>query len=118
MEKVMYLLVIILRKAEHLDDVLAGLVELGIQDAVTVDAEPLKKSLAYKVPIFAGLKFDLREEPHSKIIMAVSEDQEAGKQLTVILKEVGIDLKEPGVARILTLKLESTFGEPEILDDI
>lgn len=114
----MYLIIIILRKVEHLDDILSGLVELGIEDAATIDSEPLKKSLAYKVPIFAGLKFDLREEPFSKIVLAVSENKDAGEQLAILLKDVGINLKEPGVARILTLKLESVFGEPESLGEI
>lgn len=114
----MYLLIVILHKVEYLEDILSGLVELGIEDAVTVDSEPLKKSLAYKVPIFAGLKFDFREEPFSKIILALSENEDAGEQLAIMLKEVGISLEEPGVARILTLKLEAALGEPESLGEI
>jgi nitrogen regulatory protein P-II 1 len=114
----MYLLIIILHMAEYLDDVLSGLVELGISDAVTVDMEPMKKSLAYKVPIFAGLKFDLREQPSSKVIMAITESKDAGKHMAIMLKDVGADIDEAGVARILTLKLESAFGEPEELGEI
>lgn len=118
MEKVMYLVAIVLHDVEHLEDILSSLVELGVEDAVTVDAEPMKKALAYKVPIFAGLKFDLKEEPFSKIVLAVTENKDAGQQLAAFLKGMGIDISEPGVARILTLKLESVFGEPEGLGEI
>ncbi len=118
MENVMYLVAIILHQVEHLDDILSSLVELGVEDAVTIDAEPMKKSLAYKVPIFAGLKFDLKEEPFSKIILAVTESREAGQRLASFLKGLGIDIDRPGVARILTMKLESLFGEPDELGEI
>jgi hypothetical protein len=118
MENVNYLIAIVLHQVERLDDVLSSLVELGVEDAVTIDAEPMKKSLAYKVPIFAGLKFDLKEDPYSKIILAVTDDRNAGRQLAAFLKGVGIDIDKPGVARIFTLKLESLFGEPEELGEI
>lgn len=118
MENVMYLVAIILHQVEHLDDILSSLVELGVEDAVTIDAESMKKTLAYKVPIFAGLRFDLKEEPFSKIILAVTENRDAGRQLASFLKGLGIDISRPGVARILTMKLESLFGEPEELGEI
>jgi len=113
-----YLVAIVLHDVEHLEDILSSLLELGVEDAVTVDAEPMKKALAYKVPIFAGLKFDLKEEPFTKIILAVTENKDAGEQLAVFLKSMGIDISQPGVARILTLKLESALGEPESLGEI
>lgn len=109
----MYLIITILHKREYLEDILSCLVELGIEDVVTLDSESMKESLAYKVPIFAGLRFDLREKPFSKLILAVSEKNDTGKELVELLKEVDIDLEEPGIARILTLKLESVFGKPE-----
>ncbi|MFQ5867398.1 MAG: hypothetical protein ACE5IT_05325 [bacterium] len=114
----MYLIMITLHKEEYLDDVLSCLVELGIEDAVTVDSESMEKALAYKVPIFAGLKFDLRGKPFSKLILAVSKNRQSGKELMTLLKEVGINLEEPGVARILTLKLESLLGTPKTIEEI
>jgi hypothetical protein len=118
MEKMNYLIAIVLHQVEHLEDILSSLVELGVEDAVTIDAEPMKKSLAYKVPIFAGLKFDLKEDPFSKIVLAVTENGEAGQQLASFLKGLGIDIDTPGVARIVTIKLESLFGQPEELGEI
>jgi nitrogen regulatory protein P-II 1 len=118
MENVMYLVAIILHEVERLEDVLSTLVELGVEDAVTIDAESMKKTLAYRVPIFAGLKFDLKEEPFSKIILAVTENKDACRQLASFLKSIGIDISRPGVARVLSVKLESLFGEPEELGEI
>jgi len=118
MENMNVLIAIVLHQVERLDDILSSLVELGVEDAVTIDAEPMKKSLAYKVPIFAGLKFDLKEDPYSKIILAVTENKDAGEQLASFLKGVGIDVSKPGVARILTIKLESLFGQAEELGEI
>ncbi len=114
----MYLLIIILHKEEYLDDVLSCLIELGIEDAVTIDSESMGKALAYKVPIFAGLRFDLGGKPFSKVVLATSDDKDSGKELIALLKEVDIDLKVPGVARILTLKIESIYGTPEAIEEI
>jgi len=113
----MYLLIITLHKEEHLNDVLSCLIELGVEDAVIMDSESMEKALAYKVPIFAGLRFDLGGKPFSKTILATCEDKETGKELIRLLKEVDIDLESPGVARILTVKLESVLGKPKPIEE-
>jgi nitrogen regulatory protein P-II 1 len=118
MENVRFLIVIVLHQVEHLNDILSNLVELGVEDAVTIDVEPMKKALAYKVPIFAGLQFDLKEEPFSKIILAITDNKDAGTQLAAFLKGMEIDISQPGVARIFTNRLESILGEPEDLGEI
>ena len=114
----MFLIIIILHKEEFLEDILSGLVELGVDEAVTIDSEPMKKVLAHKVPIFAGLKFDLREKPFSKLILTLADNADVGKQLVDLLKGIGMNVEEPGVGWVLTLKLESIFGEAEGLGDI
>jgi hypothetical protein len=114
----MYLLLIVLNREEYLDDVLSCLLELGTEDAVTLDAESMKRSLAAQVPIFAGLRLDLGRKPFSKIILATSDSRETGNELIRLLKEVDIDLKAPGVCRIHTLKLDSVFGTPESIEEM
>jgi hypothetical protein len=114
----MFLIIIMLHREDFLEDILSGLVELGVDEAVAIDSEPMKKILAYKVPIFAGLKFDMREKPFSKLILALADDADVGKRLVDLLKGSGVNIEEPGVGRILTLKLESAFGEAEGLGDI
>ncbi len=114
----MYLLLIVLNREEYLDDVLSCLLELGIEDAATVDAESMKRSLAAQVPIFAGLRLDLGRRPFSKIIFATSDSRDTSNELIRLLKEVDIDLEAPGVCRIYTLKLESIFGTPETIEEM
>lgn len=113
----MYLLVIILNKEEHLDDILQTFLEVGITDATVVDSQSMGNVLAFDVPIFAGLKYQLDgSRPYSKMIFAMSEDLDAVEYLTKILEDMGINVEEPGVMRIMTLKLESVHGKPEELD--
>ena len=113
----MYLLIIILNKEEYLDDVLSVLVEIGITDATIMDTQSLEMALAYKVPIFAGLKFQLGgRTPFSKTIFALTDDKDAGKEIIELLKGVGIDLEEKGVARIIAIAIESVLGTPPEVD--
>lgn len=113
----MYLLIIILNKEEYLDDVLSVLVEMGITNVTIMDTQSLEMALAYKVPIFAGLKFQLGgRTPYSKTIFVLGDDEDAGKEIIGLLKGVGIDLEERGVARIITLKIESVLGSPPEVD--
>lgn len=110
----MYLLLIIIHKEELLEDVLSCLVELGVTDAVIIDTQSMGKVLAYKVPIFAGLRFQLGGgRPYSKTILALSDDKNIGDQVANLLKEVDIDIETPGIGRIITVKIESLFGTPE-----
>jgi hypothetical protein len=113
----MYLLIIILNREEYLDDVLSVLVEMGITDVTILDTQSLEMALAYKVPIFAGLKFQLGgKTPYSKTIFVLAEEKDAGREIIELLKGVGIDLEERGVARIVTVKIESVLGTPPEVD--
>lgn len=114
----MYLLIIILHKEEWLDDVLSCLIELGIEDAITIDSESMGKALAYKVPIFAGLRFDLKGRAYSKTILAVTDSPDTDKEIVKFLKEVDINLEKEGAARLITLKAESVLGTPKELEEI
>jgi len=114
----MYLLVIILHREEYLNDVLEALLELGVEDAITMDAESTKRALAYRVPIFAGLRLGMGERPFSKVIFAITDNKNAGKELINMLKTVDVDLEAKGVARIMMIKLEEVYGTPEEIEEI
>lgn len=112
----MYLLVIVLHREEFLEDVLAVLVELGVTDATVIDSESMGAVLAYKVPIFAGLRFDLKGgRRYSKTIFALVEDKEIGDQVVHLLKETDVDLEIPGTGMVITIKVESALGTPSEL---
>ncbi len=113
----MYLVVIILNKEEHLDDILQSFLEVGISDATVVDSQSMGNVLAFEVPIFAGLKYQLGgTRPYSKMIFAISEDTESVDYLVKIMEDTGIEINKPGVIRILTIKLETMYGKPEELN--
>ncbi|MDI6839572.1 MAG: hypothetical protein QMD71_01745 [bacterium] len=114
----MYLLIIILYNEEDLDSVLSCLIELGIEDAITIDSESMERTLAYKVPIFAGIRFSLRGRVYSKMIIAIAENAGTGKEIVKLLKGVGIDFEKEGVGRIITLKIESILGAPKEIEEI
>lgn len=113
----MYLLIITLNREEYLDDVLSVLVEMGITDVTILDTQSLEMALAYKVPIFAGLKLQLDgRTPYSKTILVLTDSSEAGQEIIGLLKGVGIDIEEKGVARIVTIKVESVLGSSPDVD--
>ncbi len=114
----MYLLIIILHKEEWLDDVLSCLIELGIEDAITMDSESMEGSLAQKVPIFAGLRFGGKDNNYSKTIFALSDEPNTGKEIVRFLKEIEINLEEEGAGRIITLQVESVIGTPKGIEEI
>ena len=107
----MFLLIIILNREEFLDDVLSSLVELGVTEAAVIDSESMRKVLAYEIPIFAGLRIG-GSRPYSKTILALSDDPDVGAEMVHLLKDINIDLEAPGVATLITLRVESVLGTP------
>jgi len=113
----MYLLVIMLHKEEYLDDILQLFVELGVEDAVIIESQSLTHALAYDVPIFAGLRFQLKgERKYSKVILALTDRKETASEMVDLLKEEDIDFEQPGTGRILVVKLEEAIGKPEEIE--
>ncbi len=108
-----YLLIIVLNKEEYEDDISSALVEVGVTDATIIDSEGLRQVLAKGIPIFAGFKFGLEgSRPYNKVIMGITDDPQVVEELAVILKDSDIDFNEPGVGRMMTIKLESVMGTP------
>ncbi len=113
----MWLLIIVLNQEKFLDDLLSVLVELGITDAAIIDSQAMGKALAYEVPIFAGLSFQMSgSKSYSKTIIAQVERKEIGSEIMKMLQDVDIDFLTPGVGRIFILKLEEALGTPVDLD--
>lgn len=109
----MYLVIIILTKEEILDDLLSILVELGSTDATIVETQSMEGFLAHRIPIFAGLRLQLSgKNVYAKTILAISDDKNIGGEIVQLLKDSGIDFNE-GMGRIITVKIDSIFGEPQ-----
>lgn len=112
----MYLVIIILNKEEILDDLLSILVELGCTDSTIVESQSMGGFLAHRIPIFAGLRLQLSgKEVYSKTMFAISDDKNVGMKIVHLLKDSGIDFNTD-MGRIILVKIESIFGEPQLPD--
>jgi len=113
----MYLLIVILHKEEFLDDLLSALIEIGVEEASILDSQSLGSALAYQVPIFSGLRFQMHGgRPYSKTVIAISDKPNIGKDLASILKDSDIDIEAPGVGRMIVVDIKETYGTSEEID--
>jgi len=106
----MELLILTLNKEEYLEKILSILIEAGISQAVILESEALGHFLAYKVPIFAGLRYLVgKKKSQNKTILALIENKEDFLKFKKILAEENIDFAEPGMGMILTLPVNEVI---------
>ncbi len=112
----MYLIIVFLTKEEILDDLLSILVELGSTDTTIIEGQSMGGFLAHRIPIFAGLRLQLGgKNVYSKTIFAISDDKGVGKKVVHLLRDSGYDFNE-SMGRIVVLKAEEVYGEPQLPD--
>ncbi len=112
----MYLVIVFLNKEEILDDLLSILVELGATDTSIVESQSMGGFLAHHIPIFAGLRLQLGGKSiYSRTLFAISDDKKIGEKIIYLLKDSGIDFNA-GMGRIIVVKIESIYGEPQLPD--
>ncbi len=100
--------IILLNKAELLDDALSAIAEVGAYDAGVVEAEGLEKILAEDIPIFAGLRQMLDGEKAKKsLIVAPLLPGSSIKELDKLLLDRGIDFRAPEVGVMMSVKLDT-----------
>lgn len=109
-----YLMIVTLNNPALTGDVMNSLVELGITNASLVEANSMAKTLAYEIPVFAGLSYLARgKSKRSSLILAHVENRETPSKLAALLLENGIDLKISGNGFIQIIKIEDVIGNPE-----
>ena len=110
----MKLLVLFLNKAEKLEEVLEGLVEVGITGATVLDSVGMGHILCEEVPIFAGLRFMFAgAKPHNKTVFSVIKDEKEDEVIGLLQKILG-DLNRPGTGIVFTISLDRVEGlKPE-----
>lgn len=108
----MMMVCIILNNEEHVDDLLSVMMELEITDATILDGVGMERVLANDVPIFAGLIQSLGgSRPYNKNVIALLKDRETLTKLIGVLKEIGIDFKEPGTGGIFALPVSFSLSQ-------
>ena len=103
----MQLLLIILYRAELLDEVMAALVELEITHAVALDGTSMERVLAEDIPIFAGLWQSLGDgDAGTRVILAPFGGDEVAETLVPHLREVGADFSDPETGHVYILPVQ------------
>ena len=106
----MKLLVFILNKEEHLEEVLEAFLELNIQGATILDSVGMGSILARDIPIFAGFRNLLQgSQPANKTILTVVPEEIVDTAIESIEQIVG-PLDEPGAGLIFTLNIDKIKG--------
>lgn len=106
----MKLLVFILNREEHLEQVLEAFLELNIQGATILDSVGMGSILAQDIPIFAGFKNLLQgSRPANKTIVTVLPEDLVEPAIQSIEQVVG-PLNEPGNGLIFVLDIERVVG--------
>ncbi len=106
----MLLLLFVLNKEEHLDEILELFLELDISGATILDSVGMGRILAHDIPIFAGFRNLMQESrPGNKTIFTVVEEAK------VPLIEEGIQqicgaLDEPGAGILITVPVAKIKG--------
>jgi hypothetical protein len=90
-----------------LDDLMLALTAHDVRGAVVVDGKAVAPALLQDVPIFAGFRVDLGE-PHDavKIVLALVRGAAHARAIIDELKDAGIDLNTPTIAKIIVLPAE------------
>jgi nitrogen regulatory protein PII len=82
----MKLLSVVLNSADKLEEVLEGLIEVGVTGATVVDSVGMGHILE-GVPLFAGMRNIFRAaKPRNNMIFSVISDAQAGETLEVLRK--------------------------------
>jgi len=110
----MNLLIIIINKEEYVERILSLLIESGISGATILDSEGLGHFLAYKIPIFAGLRTLVGEgKSVNKTILAVLENDDILIQFKKLLADENIDFTRPGVGIMAVIPSVSVIKAEE-----
>ena len=77
----MHLLVFVLNKEELLDEILTGLVDIGVSGATVIDSMGMLQVISQDVPIFAGFRsMTTGGRPHNKTVFSVIREEEILKE--------------------------------------
>ena len=106
----MKLAIIFLNKIEYLEDLLSGLLEIGVSGATVLDSVGMGRIISHNIPIFAGLREAFAgSSPGNKTILAVVEEEMVDK-IAVVFKDICGELDEPGTGFMISLPVDKIFG--------
>ena len=106
----MHLLILVLNKEEHLEEVLEVFLELDIHGATIIDSIGMGRILAHDIPIFAGFRNLMQESrPGNKTILTVIDENKIPRIVQGIEQICG-SLDEPGAGILVTIPVGIAKG--------
>jgi len=110
------LLIAVINQEEKLDEILSGLVELGVTGATIISSEGMGRVLSHDIPIFAGLEtLALRSRPQNQTIFSVIREDAKVEGVIRLLQEICGDLEDPATGIVFTIPVTRVVGlAPEL----
>ena len=106
----MQLLIAVINEEERLDEILSGMVELGVTGATIINSEGMGRVLSHDIPIFAGLEvLASRSRPQNQTIFSVIRDEKVDAVIA-LLQEICGDFDNGGTGIVMTVPLTRVVG--------
>ena len=102
------LLIMIARSDAALDELITGLLDVGVRGATVIDAKGLAAILRQDMPIFSGLAALLPPQTGSRVVLSVISDSIAES-----LKRFVEDMREEDRPISILLPIADSFGHSE-----
>jgi nitrogen regulatory protein P-II 1 len=110
------LLIAVINQEEKLDEILSGLVELGVTGATIISSEGMGRVLSHDIPIFAGLdSLASFSRPQNQTIFSVIREEEKVEGVLRLLQEICGNLEAPATGIAFTIPVNRVVGlAPEL----
>jgi nitrogen regulatory protein P-II 1 len=106
----MQLLVAVINDPQKLDEILAGLLELGVRGATVITSEGMGMRLANDIPLFARLQTPIaRARPENRTIFTVVHEEQVEPVMGLLQRICG-DLSDPMTGIAFTVPLDRVEG--------
>jgi nitrogen regulatory protein P-II 1 len=106
----MKLLFVVLNSTDKLEEVLEGLIEVGVTGATVVDSVGMGH-IVEGIPLFAGMRSIFRSaKPHNNTIFSVIRDEQADETLQMLAKTLCAAEKGKSAGIAFTVPIERVIG--------
>lgn len=113
----MQLLVAVVNDPDRIDEILSGLLALGITGATVIRSEGMGNRLSQDIPLFARLNTPIaRHRPENRTVFSVIADDRVEPALALLQRVCG-DLGDPGTGIAFTIPLDRVIGLAPLLEE-